>query len=65
MRRLAVLFAILAAANTVEHIVLSGKLNGVIEAPRRIRRALICLADWRAFLIGPLRLGGGFFGQSN
>ncbi len=35
MRRLAVLFAILAAANTVEHIVLSGKLNGVIEAPRR------------------------------
>ena len=65
MRRLALVFAILAAVSTVEHIVLSGRfcsgLNRVVEARRCIRRALISMADWRAFLIGPLRL----FGQSN
>jgi hypothetical protein len=61
MRRLAILFAILASVNTIEHIAFSGALSKVIEAPHRIRRALISLAEWRAFLIGPLRL----FGQSN
>ena len=60
MRRLAILFAILAAVSSIEHIVLSGtftgRLNKVMQAPRRIRRALISLTDWRAFLVGPLRL---------
>jgi hypothetical protein len=56
MRRLALVFAILAAVSSVEHIVLSAKWNRVVEAPRRIRRALIRLNDWRAFLVGPLRL---------
>jgi hypothetical protein len=65
MRRLALVFAILAVVSTAENIVLSGKfcsgLNKVVEARRCIRRALFSLAEWRAFLIGPLRL----FGQSN
>jgi hypothetical protein len=73
MRRLALVFAILAAVSTVEHIVLSGKFCKVIEAPRRIRRALVSLSDWRTFLIGPLRLfqrttspgAGPWLGQSN
>jgi len=77
MRRLAILFAFLAVVSAVEHIVLSGKfcsgLNKVVEAPRRIRRALISLAGWRAFLIGPLRLfqrttspgAGPWLGQGN
>lgn len=77
MRRIAILFAILAAVNTVEHIALSGKfcsgLTRVAEAPRRIRRALVTLTDWRAYLIGPLRLfqrttspgAGPWLGQSN
>jgi hypothetical protein len=60
MRRLALVFAILAAVSTVENIVLSGQfcsgLNRVVQAQRCIRRTLISLADWRAFLIGPLRL---------
>jgi hypothetical protein len=65
MRRLALVFAILALVSTGEQIVLAGKfcsgLNRVVEARRCIHRALISLAEWRAFLIGPLRL----FGQSN
>lgn len=77
MRRLAILFAILAATSTFEHIVLSGTLTGrltsVLQAPGRIRRALISLADWRAFLIGPIRLfqrttsrrAGPWLGESN
>jgi hypothetical protein len=56
MRRLALLFAFLAVVSAVEHIVLSGKFNRFVEAPRRLRRALVSLADWRAFLIGPIRL---------
>jgi hypothetical protein len=60
MRRLAIIFAILAAINMVEHIALSRSLtsglNKVSEAPRRIRRALISLAGWRAVLMRPLRL---------
>jgi hypothetical protein len=65
MRRLALVFAIIAAVSTAEQIVLSAKfcsgLNRVVEARRCIHRALISLSEWRAFLIGPLRL----FGQSN
>jgi hypothetical protein len=49
MRRLAILFAILAAVSSIEHIAL-------IHAPSRICRRLISLADWRAYLIGPIRL---------
>jgi hypothetical protein len=56
MRRLALLFAFLAAVSAVEHIVLFGSSDSPVEAPRCIRRALIKLSDWRAFLIGPLRL---------
>jgi hypothetical protein len=77
MRRLALVFAIIAAVSTSEQIVLSGKfcsvLNKVVEARRCIRRALISMADWRAFLIGPIRLfqrttsrgAGPWLGQSN
>ena len=77
MRRLAILFAILAAVNSVEHIVVSGVVSDaaarIIQAPDRIRRALIKLSDWRAFLIGPIRLfqrtttgcRGPWLGQSN
>jgi hypothetical protein len=73
MRRLAILFALLAALSTIEHIVLPGKLHKVVEAPGRIRRALVSLAGWRAVLIGPLRLlqraaspgAGPWLGQSN
>ena len=73
MRRLAILFAILAAVSTVDHIVVSGAGASIIQAPGRIRRALIKLSDWRAFLIGPIRLlqrttsgcSGPRLGQSN
>jgi hypothetical protein len=73
MRRLALLFAVLAAVSTVENIVLSGQICKFVEAPRCVRRALISLADWRAFLIGPLRLfqrttsrfNGPWLGPSN
>jgi len=73
MRRLAILFAILAAVSSVEHIVVSGAGARIIQAPGRIRRALIKLSDWRAFLIGPIRLlqrttsgcRGPWLGQSN
>ena len=72
MRRLAILFAILAAVSTVEHIVVSGTGAGIIQTPGRVRRALMKLSDWRAFLIGPIRLfqratgsNGRWLGQSN
>jgi hypothetical protein len=73
MRRLAILFAILAAISGIEHIVLSGTAARIIQAPRRICRALIKLSDWRAFLIGPIRLfqrttsrgSGPWLGQGN
>ena len=54
MRRLALVFAILATVSAVENVVLTD--CNVIEAQRRVRRALMNLAQWRAFLIGPLRL---------
>ena len=56
MRRLALLFAFLAAVSAVEHIVLLGSSDSPVQAPRCIRRALIKMSDWRAFLIGPIRL---------
>ncbi len=56
MRRLALLFAILAVVSAIEHMVLLGSTDSAVEAPRCVRRALVSLADWRAFLIGPLRL---------
>jgi hypothetical protein len=49
MRRLAIVFAILAVVSTVEHIVLSGAAHRIVQAPRRIRRVLITL-------IAPIRL---------
>ena len=46
--------------SALEHIVLSGAFHGRLstmwQAPRRIGRALMSLPDWRAFLIGPIRL---------
>jgi hypothetical protein len=56
MRRLAIFFAILAATSTIEQIALPGKSARVIEARRNLRRVLISLADWRGFLLGPLRM---------
>jgi len=56
MRRLAILFAILAAISSVENIALSRAATRLIQGPSRICRALISLADWRAYLIGPIRL---------
>jgi hypothetical protein len=56
MRRLAVVFAIIAALSTVEHIVLSGTRIGFTQARSQIRRALHKMTYWRAFLIGPLHL---------
>ena len=56
MRRLAILFAILAAISSIEHIALSRAATRIIQAPSRICRALVRLSDWRAFLIGPIRL---------
>ena len=54
MRRLALLFAIIASVSAIEQIVLTDCT--VVETQRRVRRALMSLAQWRAFLIGPLRL---------
>lgn len=72
MRRLAILFAIIAALSTVDSIVLTGTFTKIMQAPRRIHRALLGMAEWRKFLIGPLRLlqrttsgGGSWLGQSN
>jgi hypothetical protein len=72
MRRLAILFAILAAVSSIEHIVVADPGARISQAPGRIRRALIKLSDWRAFLIGPIRLfqrasgrNGPWLGLSN
>jgi hypothetical protein len=54
VRRLALVFAILASISAIEQIVLTD--CNVIQAQRRVRRALTSLAQWRAFLIGPLRV---------
>jgi hypothetical protein len=77
MRRLAILFAILAAVSAIEHIVLSGAFSSrwtpAWHAPRRIGHPWMSLSEWRAFLIGPIRLlqrkasrhPGPWLGQSN
>ena len=78
MRRLAVVFAILAVVSTVEQILfeqvmLTRTADGIIQEPRRICCAWINLSGWRAFLVGPLRLfqratsrgAGPWLGQSN
>ena len=56
MRRLAILFAILAAISSIEHIALSRVAARIVQAPSRICHRLIRLAGWRAYLIGPIRL---------
>ncbi len=56
MRRLAILFAILAAISSIEHVALSRAAARIVQAPSRICRALVSLRDWRAYLIGPIRL---------
>ncbi len=56
MRRLAILLALVATVSASERIALPGARAGIVKAPRRVRRALMRLADWRAFLIGPIRL---------
>jgi hypothetical protein len=73
MRRLAILFAILAALSTIENIALSGTFAGrltrgltqVMQAPRRVCGLLIRLTGWRMFLTGPLRLAGPWLSRSN
>jgi hypothetical protein len=70
MRRLAIVFAIIAAISCIEQIVLSCAGTRTIQQERRrIRRPWMGLmSDWRAFLIGPIRLfqrtaasGGGLW----
>jgi hypothetical protein len=56
MRRLAILVTILAASNAIEHIALGETGAKMIQARSRLRRVLVSLSDWRAFLIGPIRL---------
>lgn len=56
MRRLAILFAIIALLSAVESIVLSETGVRMMQTRVRIRRAFVTLRDWRAFLIRPLRL---------
>lgn len=55
MKRIALLFALIATTSAVERIVLPLKFDGVMEARARIRRGWITLAQWRDFLIGRLR----------
>ncbi len=54
MRRVALVFAVIALVSAFEQIVLTD--CNVIQAQHRVRRALMSLTNWRAFLIGPLRL---------
>jgi hypothetical protein len=60
MRRLAILFAVIAMLSAFEHVVLPGALtvrwNTLRQTPRRLGRVWRRLSDWRAFLIGPIRL---------
>ncbi|HWF11450.1 MAG TPA: hypothetical protein VG297_23440 [Bryobacteraceae bacterium] len=59
MRRLAIVFVVLAAVNTIEHVAAAGPFpawRGVCQAPRRLSRALISIGEWKKFLIGRLRL---------
>jgi|GEM_PF-3498813 len=56
MRRLAIVLAVLATVSAAEHVSLPGTRARVMKAPHRVRRALVRIADWRAFLIGPIRL---------
>ncbi len=66
MRRLAILFALLAAIGSIEHIVLSGTAARIIQAPRRICRALMNLAGpIRVFQRLTARGSGPWLGQSN
>lgn len=55
MRRLAILFAFLAILSMIEQMVLSGGISRAIQASGSIRRPFMSLAEWRSFLIGPLR----------
>jgi hypothetical protein len=57
MRRLLILFVLIAAIGTVEHFTLmrTAARNG--QASRRVRRVLTRLANWRALLGGAVRLG--------
>ena len=59
MRRLALAFALLASVSAIEQIVLTD--CHVIQAQRRVRRALMSLVQWKAFLIGPRRVVGPGF----
>ena len=54
MRRLALVFAMLVLVSVAERMALTD--CNVIEAQRRVRRAVMNLAQWKSFLIGPLRL---------
>jgi hypothetical protein len=66
MRRLAIVFAVLAAVNTIERVASAGPSpawSGVCQAPRRLGRALMSLGEWRKFLIGHLRLTASSLGS--
>jgi hypothetical protein len=60
MRRLVILFALIAAIGTVEHFTLmrtAARNSQASRRVRRVRRVLTRLANWRAFLGGAVRLG--------
>ena len=57
MRRLLILFALIAAIGTVEHFTLMRTAARNSQASRRVRRVLTRLANWRAVLGGAVRLG--------
>lgn len=70
MRRLAIVFVILAAIHTIERLASSGTFPGrvgawrsVRQTPRCINQALISLTAWRKFLIGRLSLTASTLGR--
>lgn len=60
MRRLAIVFVVLAAVNTIEHV---AAWSRVCQAPRRPGRAQMSLAEWKKFLIGRFQLTASSLGS--
>jgi hypothetical protein len=47
-------FAVLVLVSVVERLALTD--CNLIQAQRRVRRSIMNLAQWKAYLVGPLRL---------
>ena len=56
MKRIALLFALIASTSAVERIVLPVEFSRVVEVRASIRRAWVTLVQWHDFLIGRWRL---------